>query len=80
MKIGNKISISFLITGAVLITVGGTIYYTISRNNLQNAIFAHLKTAAQSRAHHIETFLNIQKERIMQLSQSIKGDVRAEIA
>ena len=71
MKISNKISISFLITGAVLTTVAGAIYYTISRNNLQNAIFEHLKTAARSRAHHIETFLDMQKERIMQLSQSI---------
>ena len=62
MKIANKISISFLIVGAVLTTVAGSIFYTISKNNLQNAIFEHLKTATQSRAHHIEGFLNMQKE------------------
>jgi PAS domain S-box-containing protein len=71
MKIANKISISFFITGAVLTTVAGSIYYTISRHNLQNAIFEHLKTAAKSRAHHIETSLKMQKERIAQLSQSV---------
>ena len=70
MKIANKISISFLITSLALTTVAGSIFYTISRNNIEKAIFEHLKTAARSRAHHIEIFLNMQKERIMQLSQS----------
>ena len=71
MKIANKISISFLIVGAVLTTVAGSIFYTISKNNLQNAIFEHLKTATQSRAHHIEGFLNMQKEGVTQLSNSV---------
>jgi len=70
MKIANKISISFFITGLVLTTVAGSIFYTISKNNIEKAIFEHLKTAARSRVHHIEMFLNMQKERIMQLSQS----------
>jgi PAS domain S-box-containing protein len=71
MKIANKISISFLMVGAVLTTVAGSIFYTISKNNLQNAIFEHLKTATQSRAHHIEGFLNMQKEGVTQLSNSV---------
>ncbi len=61
MKIANKISLSFLITAIILTTVAGSIYYTISRNNLQNAIFDHLATAAQSRAEHIETFLEVHR-------------------
>ena len=71
MKIANKLSISFLITGLALTIIAGSIFYTISRINLEKAIFEHLKTAVRSRVHHIEMFLNMQKERIMQLSQSM---------
>jgi C4-dicarboxylate-specific signal transduction histidine kinase len=70
MKIANKISVSFLITGLVLTLVGGSVFYTIAKNNLKNLIFNHLESTAQSRARHIETCLTIQKERIVQLSQS----------
>ena len=71
MKIASKITLSFLITGAVLTAIAGLVFYGISRNNLEKAIFEHLKTTAHSRTLHVETFLNIQKERITQLSQSI---------
>ena len=57
MKIANKISISFLITGAVLTSIVGSIYYTAAKNNLESAIFDHLTTTSQSRGKHIETFL-----------------------
>ena len=71
MKIANKISLSFIVTSLVLITVAGSVFYKISINNLEKAIFNHLEITAKSRAHEKETFLNIQKERVMQLSQSI---------
>ncbi len=71
MKIANKISLPFFIIGAVLIAISGPVFYGISRNNLESAIFNHLKTTAHSRTLHVETFLNTQKERITQLSQSI---------
>ena len=70
MKITNKISVSFLITGLALTIIGGSVFYTISKNNLKNLIVNHLQSTAHSRAHHIRTCLNIQKERILQLSQS----------
>ena len=57
MKISNKISLSFLITGIILTTIPASIAYTMFRNNLKNAIFEHLKTAAQARANHVETYL-----------------------
>ncbi|MEA3279913.1 MAG: ATP-binding protein, partial [Thermodesulfobacteriota bacterium] len=71
MKIASKISISFLIITMALVTVAGSVFYIIAKNNLKNAIFAHLETTAESRASQIETFLNMQKEKIKQLSQSI---------
>jgi len=63
MKIANKISVSILITGLVLTIIGGSVLYTISRNNLGNAIFRHLESTARSRARHVETCLNMQKKR-----------------
>ena len=70
MKIANKISLSFLITGLVLTFVGGSVFYMIAKNNLKTSINNHLESTVQSRAHHINTCLTIQKERIVQLSQS----------
>ena len=71
MKIADKISLSFIVMGLVLTLVAGSVFYSVSKNNLEKAIFTHLETTAKSRAHEIETFLNMQKQRIMQLSQSI---------
>jgi len=70
MKIANKISLSFLITGLVLTFVGGSVFYMIAKNNLKTSILNHLESTVQSKAHHINTCLTIQKERIVQLSQS----------
>ena len=71
MKIVDKISLSFIVMSLVLITVAGSVFYSISRNSLEEEIFTNLKTTAKSRANEIEAFLNMQKERVMQLSQSI---------
>jgi len=71
MKIANKITVSFLLTGLALTAIAEFALYTITENNLKNAIFRHLEITAESRANHIDTFLNMQKERIIQLSQSI---------
>ena len=58
MKIANKISLSFLITAVILTTVAASVFYITAKKNLQDGIYAHLNTTAQSRANHIETFLN----------------------
>ena len=71
MKIANKISLSFLITALILTGIAVPIFYTTARNNLENAIFEHLKTTARSRRHRIETLLETGKEAIKQLSESI---------
>ena len=57
MKIGNKISLSFLVVSVALTTLGVGINYAVVSNNMKEAISEHLTTAAQSRAHHVETYL-----------------------
>ena len=71
MKIANKISLSFLITALVLTCIAVPLIYIIVEKNIETAIFSQLEATAQSRAKHIETFLKMQKEKILQLSQSI---------
>lgn len=61
MKISTKISLSFLVTAIVLTSIITLITTPINKRNMQKAIFFHLETAAQSRAHHIETFLEEKK-------------------
>ncbi|MFC1480145.1 ATP-binding protein [Candidatus Omnitrophota bacterium] len=62
MKIAHKISLSFIVVSTILVIVAGSILYAIARNQIKNTVISHLKTAAQSRADHIETFLNGHKQ------------------
>lgn len=71
MKITNKISLSFFIAVLIPLSIIMPIIYYMASNGMKNAIFAHLATTAQSRTHHIETFLEMQKSRIIPLSQGI---------
>ncbi|MCK5268312.1 MAG: PAS domain S-box protein, partial [Spirochaetes bacterium] len=71
MKIANKISLSFFVTVLILVIVTISVVYVETKDFLQDAISAHLITTAESRVRHVETFLETQKDRIIQLSQSI---------
>ena len=71
MKIGNKISLSFLITAIILSTVVMLIIYTVVRNILGQTIHEHLMTTTQSRAHHIETFLNGHRHTVEMLASEV---------
>jgi len=71
MKIANKISLSFLITALILTSIAAPIFYITARNNLENAIFAHLKTTARSRTRHIETLLEEHKQKVKILASDI---------
>ncbi len=71
MKIANKISISFSIAVIVLAVLSTAIIYHMEKGNRKAAIFNHLITAVQSRARHIETFLESKKDAVIQLSKSI---------
>jgi len=71
MKIANKINFAFFIVVVLLMGVSMLIFHAAAKSNLEEAIFAHLSTTAQSRGNHIETFLEANKESIKQLSKSI---------
>ena len=70
MKIADKINSAFFIAVALLMGVSMLIFYSEAKNNLEEAIFAHLNTTAQSRANHIETFLREDKVRIRLIAES----------
>ncbi len=71
MKIRTKILLIALslivVTGAVSTIVG----QFVTRNIVRKQIADKLETVAESRAHHIQTFLETQKEAVRQLSESI---------
>ena len=70
MKIANKINLSFSIVVVVLVGISLSILYTAAKSSLEKAIFEHLSTTAQSRARHIETFLEEDKVRLALLAES----------
>ncbi|MBA7666885.1 Sensor histidine kinase RcsC [subsurface metagenome] len=71
MKIRTKILIVIflliLISGVAVITVS----YIISKNIVASQTYTALETIAQSKAHHIETFLDDKKNLTLQLSKSV---------
>lgn len=70
MKIANKINLSFSIVVVILVGIALFTFYTIAKTNLEKAIYAHLSTTAQSRARHIDTFLEEDKTRLGLLVES----------
>jgi len=71
MKIGNKITISFLGVALLLTIAASSVFYVVARNNLENAIDNDLDGIAQSRAQHVQTYLEMLKASVMQLSKSV---------
>ena len=71
MKIANKISVSFFMVGLIITSIAAPLFYMVSKSNLQNAIFAHLATTAQSRSTHIDTLLTEEEEAVLQFAQSV---------
>src|SRR4030042_6719739 len=61
MKIASKISSAFLITAVIITGICAPLFYTIAKKSLEERIYAHLETTAQSRANHIETYLDEHK-------------------
>lgn len=68
MRIGILIMvISFLI--AMLASIGGTAYcYSQSMKVVTNQVYSHLESVAQSRAHHIESRLKMEKDVVKSLA------------
>ncbi|HOW35177.1 MAG TPA: ATP-binding protein [Candidatus Omnitrophota bacterium] len=70
MKLAHKISLSFFVVALVLASVAATIFYSISKNSLQNAIFNDLVSTCASRSRHVETYLEMLEISVGQLSKS----------
>ena len=60
----TKIFLTFVITGLILTIAGTFLLYYFSTNSLKESINAHLETAVQSRANHIDSFLAQQHDKI----------------
>ena len=71
MKITHKISLSFLAVSTILVSTAAPIFYSIAKGNLQKSIYNNLDTAVASRANHIETYLEMLKISVGQLSKSV---------
>jgi len=62
MKIGTLIMMIFFLI-AILASIGGTAYYyTQTINSMEQEVYKHLESIAQSRASHIETLLEEEEE------------------
>lgn len=71
MKIMTKTIV--IVFALIIITGGATIGISqkVSKNIVEQEVYNHLLITAESRACHIETFLEAEKEAILQLSASI---------
>ncbi|MDD5439513.1 MAG: ATP-binding protein, partial [Candidatus Omnitrophica bacterium] len=71
MKIAAKISLSFLIIVMLFTVISASFFYGIAKKGLEKTIYAELKSTAMSRAEHIETYLEMLKLAVNQLSKSV---------
>ncbi|MDD4899994.1 MAG: ATP-binding protein [Candidatus Omnitrophica bacterium] len=71
MKIPTKIRLSFLTTAIILTSVASSFFYLYAKKNLQNLINTQLKTVIVSRTQHINTYLEMLKSSVGQLSKSV---------
>lgn len=84
MKIKNKISISFLATFVIIMSLSVYFIYRISYQELEAEISSHLETVSLSRGNYIMTYLKQQKEEAAVFSQMssfeefLNSDLEAE--
>jgi len=71
MKIANKIGLSFFVAVTILTIVAGTVFYLTAKDSLQKSIYNNLTAVLASRTDHIETYLEMLKTSVGQLSRSI---------
>ncbi|MCK4235257.1 PAS domain S-box protein [candidate division WOR-3 bacterium] len=69
IRIKTQILVFSLIVVFAIVSI--IVNETISKRITKQQIYSHLETNAYSRAHHIETYLEEEKEAINQLSESI---------
>ncbi|MBN2373799.1 PAS domain-containing protein, partial [bacterium] len=58
MKIGRKISLSFIIIMMIIFSCSASVIYIEARHNLKSSIYSNLLTAIQTRSVHIQSVLD----------------------
>jgi PAS domain S-box-containing protein len=71
MKIKNKITLSFLLSGIVLTIAASSVFYFMSKSQLQQEIESKLSILVHSRTETIESYLRMLEVSVMQLSKSV---------
>ncbi|NPE26476.1 PAS domain-containing protein [Methanococcoides sp. SA1] len=71
LKLRTQLIAILLIVGLVPVLVVGWVSLQTSQAELQEAYYSHLETAAQSRANHIETFLEENKDAVVSIGAGI---------
>ncbi|MEA2112552.1 MAG: hypothetical protein U9P50_01095 [Patescibacteria group bacterium] len=70
MKIRTKIILPIVLTAVIVLSVATLYSYFFNVNSLKTITNAHLETAVSSRAHHIDTFLNTEREKVEMIASS----------
>ncbi len=68
MKLQRKFSIVILGVTVAFLVSGFSLSYYLSLRRIRDEIYNHLETAVQSRKHHIETFIEMMKGRMVDFS------------
>lgn len=71
MKLTTIFMISFFITSLLIILVFGSYFSNAFDSILTENVYSHLKTAAESKADHVEMFLHEHEQAILTLSDDI---------
>ncbi len=71
MRIRTTIIVAFITVSIVAAFAGAYTHYLNAEAILVNQVHNHLESVAESRATHIETLLELEKETIKQLSESV---------
>jgi adenylate cyclase len=64
LKIQNKILLSIMLTAVVVLSAATLYSYSFNNKIIKTAVGIQLEIASQSRAHHVDTFLTEQKNKI----------------
>jgi nucleoside-diphosphate-sugar epimerase len=70
MKIQNRVLVVLVVTILITGAVGIIASNVVSRDLVEDQIHDHLVTTVQSRANHIETFLDINKLKVERTASS----------
>jgi len=71
LQVKYKIILPIILTAAIVLSAATFYSYSYNLKILKSVINDHLETAVSSRAHHVDTFLNEQKNKIELMASSM---------